>query len=326
MADTNTWQCRKCGAPNPVLHDACFICKAEKTPKETKGPISPQSSQPPQDQLLEDLTQLPSIPPNAALPVVSSGHSLLWLIPVALIVLLLMTMVVDEFVVLLLGTFVVFPCIVVALVISSSANSRRALEQAIDSVVGFSPTQKKLTSDRSAIAIDEHSQKVCFAEKQGWGQPVVVDVVGYADIVKGEVVDRTETISLNKTATHISVVYLRTVVRNTARPAHLTFFGADVDGAEYWHGLLSVVANQAGLAARLSPADELEKLAGLKDSGILGEDDWVRAKELYLGKPTSQREESVRLLQDMHNLMKRGALSESEFNNKKWEILSRKDI
>lgn len=74
----------------------------------------------------------------------------------------------------------------------------------------------------------------------------------------------------------------------------------------------------------LSVAEEIEKLSKLKDMGILSTDDWERAKQLYLGKPPDSREATIKTLGHLHELFKTGALSESEFRMKKWEILSKK--
>jgi len=72
-----------------------------------------------------------------------------------------------------------------------------------------------------------------------------------------------------------------------------------------------------------SVAEELSKLAALRDEGAITSDDWERAKDLYLGKPPSERDESVRQLRKLHDLRRDGVLSESEFNSKKWDILAR---
>lgn len=70
-------------------------------------------------------------------------------------------------------------------------------------------------------------------------------------------------------------------------------------------------------------ADELSKLAELARSGLLSPDEWERAKELYLGKPVNRRGADTRLLRELHDLYRNGVLSESEFNTKKWDVLSR---
>lgn len=73
-----------------------------------------------------------------------------------------------------------------------------------------------------------------------------------------------------------------------------------------------------------SVASELERLAALRSSGALSEDDWARAKDLFLGKAPDVQERAVEHLRELHDLWRSGVLSESEFNAKKWEVLSRR--
>ena len=51
--------------------------------------------------------------------------------------------------------------------------------------------------------------------------------------------------------------------------------------------------------------------------------DWERAKDLFPGKPEDERDRAVGELRQLHELQKSGALSLSEFNMKKWDVLSR---
>jgi len=56
---------------------------------------------------------------------------------------------------------------------------------------------------------------------------------------------------------------------------------------------------------------------------ILNEEDWERAKSIFLGKPGNKRDEAVRMLRNLHDLHRAGVLPEGEFNMKKWDVLSR---
>lgn len=71
-------------------------------------------------------------------------------------------------------------------------------------------------------------------------------------------------------------------------------------------------------------ASEVERLAALATEGVISPDEYERGKELYLGKSPDQRDEALDLLRKLHGLFKSGVLSESEFNMKKWDVLSRK--
>lgn len=73
-----------------------------------------------------------------------------------------------------------------------------------------------------------------------------------------------------------------------------------------------------------SIAIELEKLAALVRTGAITADEWQRAKNLYLGQPEGKkREHALARIRELHGLQQSGAVSESEFNAVKWDILSR---
>lgn len=70
-------------------------------------------------------------------------------------------------------------------------------------------------------------------------------------------------------------------------------------------------------------ADELGKLAQLVQEGALTADEWQRAKDLVLGQPKDKQDEAVERVAKLYAAHKAGALTESEFNMTKWDILSR---
>ena len=76
----------------------------------------------------------------------------------------------------------------------------------------------------------------------------------------------------------------------------------------------------------ISVADELERLSQLAKNELLTPDEWVRAKEMFLGKSPNRREDALDSLQRLHDLYNSGALSQSEFNMKKWDVLSKSDV
>jgi hypothetical protein len=73
----------------------------------------------------------------------------------------------------------------------------------------------------------------------------------------------------------------------------------------------------------VNSADELSKLAELAQRELRSNEEWVRAKELYLGQSPDRKEATIRHLGQIFALYREGALSESEFNLKKWDILAR---
>ena len=70
-------------------------------------------------------------------------------------------------------------------------------------------------------------------------------------------------------------------------------------------------------------ADALDQLVPLLNDGILTQEEFDRAKDGFLGATVEVRESSVGLLRQLHSLHKSGVLSESEFNMKKWDVLSK---
>ncbi|HDP79064.1 MAG TPA: hypothetical protein ENN47_13000 [Mesotoga infera] len=70
-------------------------------------------------------------------------------------------------------------------------------------------------------------------------------------------------------------------------------------------------------------SQEIVELNRLMEEGLITEDEFGRAKELFLGKAKDDRDYVVKLLRNLYVLYKTDVLSESEFNMKKWDILSR---
>lgn len=70
-------------------------------------------------------------------------------------------------------------------------------------------------------------------------------------------------------------------------------------------------------------AEELGSLAALRSQGAISESDWESAKDLFLGKRPDAQQQAAEQLRQLYDLHRTGVLSESEFNMKKWDILSR---
>lgn len=87
--------------------------------------------------------------------------------------------------------------------------------------------------------------------------------------------------------------------------------------------LSALLDRQSASAALAGAGTELDKLSDLVARGVIGQADFERAKGLLLGKPVSKVQESMQLLESLYALRKQGVLSESEFNMKKWDVLSR---
>jgi hypothetical protein len=111
---------------------------------------------------------------------------------------------------------------------------------------------------------------------------------------------------------------------NDGRYDHLST--TDLEGGKTFCRALRDAHDRSQLAATnadVSVAQQLSKLAELKGQGLLDDDDWQRAKDLFLGKVPDEREQAITNLRQLHGLRQSGVLSESEFNMKKWDVLSR---
>jgi hypothetical protein len=111
---------------------------------------------------------------------------------------------------------------------------------------------------------------------------------------------------------------------NDGRYDHLSTI--DVDGGKTFCRVLRDAHDRSRhsvTSADLSVAEQLSKLAELKGQGLLDDGDWQRAKDLFLGKAPDEREQAITNLRQLHGLRESGVLSESEFNMKKWDVLSR---
>jgi hypothetical protein len=71
-------------------------------------------------------------------------------------------------------------------------------------------------------------------------------------------------------------------------------------------------------------SEALTRLSGLKSEGIITEEEFERAKSGFIGSSVEVAENSIGILRQLHSLLQSGVLSESEFNMKKWDILSKK--
>ncbi len=333
METANMLRCSDCGCPNPEGRLECYSCG------NTLGPNEKRRSRVASPQVVSIVLFVLCVIIGGVLGILA----MLWVWDAAGLACVL-----TPHFPALTGLLVCVVILVVGCVTYlayAGIKGREALERAMDAVPGFRATQKVVASNESALAVDEHAQRICFVSRAKDSAGVATHVVPYSAVIECEVVEEkastTDTgfAGLLITTTRASKLYLKTVVNDSHKPTHLTYFligpPADTSSKQYreklelaqhWHGLLTVAARRAEQLGQLSPADELQKLAALRSEGIITEDEWERSKELYLGKEPNKREEAVRILHDLHSLLSAGVLSEAEFNMKKWDVLSRKDI
>ena len=83
-------------------------------------------------------------------------------------------------------------------------------------------------------------------------------------------------------------------------------------------------ANQTGNSGNV--ATQIEQLGNLHKQGVITQEEFNRGKALFLGNPPDIAAQTLNILDGLHKLKANGALSESEYNVKKWELLSGKNL
>jgi hypothetical protein len=85
------------------------------------------------------------------------------------------------------------------------------------------------------------------------------------------------------------------------------------------------VVNAAALGGS-TVASQIEQLGKLCAAGVISNEEFERGKQLFLGGAPDKAAVAISLLQSLAALKETGVLSPSEFNMKKWEILSERLI
>jgi hypothetical protein len=98
------------------------------------------------------------------------------------------------------------------------------------------------------------------------------------------------------------------------------------EATDFGNHLRTLVNTREVSSGTVSIADEIAKLAQLANEGILTQDELSRAKTLFIGMPPNKIDESIHLLRQLKDLHRQGVLSESEFNMKKWDVMSKRDF
>lgn len=104
------------------------------------------------------------------------------------------------------------------------------------------------------------------------------------------------------------------------------FFMPPIEGKAFVDKFREVMSKQDSNTAQVGMAEELQKLTQLTKEGILSAEEFDRAKNQLIGASSSQVDEATKLLRQLHELLVQGVLSESEFNMKKWDVLSHRLI
>lgn len=73
-----------------------------------------------------------------------------------------------------------------------------------------------------------------------------------------------------------------------------------------------------------SPTKEIERLAKLRNEGIITENEFNIGKNAILNSDRNETDEKSKNLKMLYDLKQQGVITDGEFNIKKWDILSRK--
>gem|GEM_PF-3472659 len=85
-----------------------------------------------------------------------------------------------------------------------------------------------------------------------------------------------------------------------------------------------MVCLSGNTSAPVNTAEEIQKLNDLYSSGIITQEEFERGKALFLGTPKDRSQQILESLSNLHQMKRQGAVSESEYNMAKWELLSGK--
>ena len=100
----------------------------------------------------------------------------------------------------------------------------------------------------------------------------------------------------------------------------IAVIGGNPDGT----GVVKVEITNPEKLQPVDVAEQVEKLGQLFLKGVITAEEFERGKALFLGSPPDVAGKTMETLNDLYRLQQKGALSESEYNIKKWDLLSGK--
>jgi len=102
----------------------------------------------------------------------------------------------------------------------------------------------------------------------------------------------------------------------------LAITGGRLDGTGT--GVVKVEITNPEKLQPVDVAEQVEKLGQLFLKGVITAEEFERGKALFLGNPPDVAKKTMETLNDLYRLQQQGALSEGEYNMKKWDLLSGK--
>jgi protein-S-isoprenylcysteine O-methyltransferase Ste14 len=93
-----------------------------------------------------------------------------------------------------------------------------------------------------------------------------------------------------------------------------------------WSNDLAALSPVVKTGGSVNVAKQLAELGELRNKGVITQEEFDRGKALFLGNPPDIAAKTLDVLDGLYKLKMNGALSESEYNIKKWELLAGKNL
>ncbi len=160
----------------------------------------------------------------------------------------------------------------------------------------------------------ENSKKGFFSSPDPYPIPELLQTPNNIYIGHGVRVDLKQAISSER------IFFLRLVLSNSLELEVASYFdtlknfGQNLDQRKSGSLLAKETSKAAGA---------LGALTSLLEEGMISQEEFERAKGGFLGSTTEVQESSASQIRQLHSLHRDGVLTESEFNMKKWDILSK---
>ncbi|MHB8632818.1 MAG: hypothetical protein ACYDBQ_02460 [Thermoplasmatota archaeon] len=107
---------------------------------------------------------------------------------------------------------------------------------------------------------------------------------------------------------------------NSGRPVRVKF--PQQQDRDQWYERLQKALRKPSLQNVVTAS--ITELEALRTTGAVTEAEWIQAKAGLLDLPVPRQKDAIESLVQLHQLARKGVISESEYNMKKWDILSRK--
>lgn len=105
-------------------------------------------------------------------------------------------------------------------------------------------------------------------------------------------------------------------------PAGTLYNKSEQEAEKFIEIFKASVSRYHGIASAPNFADQLTAMTELFNQGVLSQEEFQRAKELFIGKAPSAELEMQKTLLNLKQLKDAGVLTEAEYATKKWALIS----